>query len=81
MVDLFHNFAAWKRKRGAIYKRTADTLLEVTGEVSQPLSGGPSEAQAIGLLDSLDMGFQGQQSSKTVPSMDLGEVSPTSFHC
>ena len=59
MVDLVHNFAARKCKRGASYKRMADTLPEVTREVRQPLSGVPSETQAIGLLDSLDMGFQG----------------------
>ena len=80
MVDLVHNFAARKRKQGANYERVADTLTKVTGEVSQPLSIGPSEEQAIVAPDSPDMGFQGQPSSETVPSMDSGKVSSTVFH-
>ena len=81
MVDLVHNFAARKRNQGASYERVANTLTKVIGEVSQPLSSGPSEAQAIVAPDSSDIGFQGQPSSETVPSMDSGKVSRTVFHC
>ena len=35
MVDLVHNFGAWKRKRGASFKRVTDGTPEVVGESSQ----------------------------------------------
>ena len=43
MADLIHNFRAWKRKRGASFKRTTDVTPEVMGEAEQHSASGGSE--------------------------------------
>ena len=43
MPDLVHNFGAWKRKRGASFKRATDATLEVFGEADQHSTNGGSE--------------------------------------
>ena len=77
MVDLVHNFGAWKRKRGANFKRAIGTTPEVAGEASQQPSGGSSDVQVIVVSDSPEMGFHGQSASETALLVDLGQVSPT----
>ena len=76
MAGLIHNFGAWKRKRGASFKRATEATLEVTGEASQKPTDESSDVQAIVISDSPEMGFHGQLASETTFSVDLGEVSP-----
>ena len=76
MGDLVHNFGARKHKQGASLKRAADATLEVTGAASQQPTSESSNAQAIVVSDSPEMGFHGQSASETALSVDLGEVSP-----
>ena len=77
MVDLVHNFDARKRKRGASFKRATDTTPEVVREVDHHPIGKGSDGQAIVVVDSPEMGFHSQSTSETMPTADLGEVSPT----
>ena len=77
MDDLVHNFAAWKRKRGASFKQAAGVTTELAGEASQPPSGERLDVQVIVISGSPDMGFHGQSASEIAPLVDLGEVSPT----
>ena len=74
MVDLIHNFGAWKRKLGAIFKRVTDATLEVVGKATEHPTSKGSDGQAIVIMDSPEIGFHGQLVSKTAPSTDLGEV-------
>ena len=77
MADLVHNFDARKRKRGANFKRATDVTPNVVGEADQHPTGEGSDVQAIVILDSPDMPFQGQLAPETAFSMDFGEVYPT----
>ena len=77
MADFVHNFAARKRKRGAIFKRALVATSDVAGEASRQPSGENSNVQAIVISSSPEMGFHGQSDSETAPLVDLGEVSPT----
>ena len=47
MTDLVHNFGAWKRKRGACFKRVIDATPEVVVEADQHLTGEGSDGQAV----------------------------------
>ena len=80
MADLVHNFAARKHKRGASFKRAIDTIPEMAGEASQQPSDETSEVQAIVVTNSPETGSHSQTASETTHLVDLGEVSPTSFH-
>ena len=71
MVDLVHNFDARKRKRGVNFKRATGATLEVAGEASQQPFDESSDAQAIAVSDSPEMGFHGQSASKTALLVDL----------
>ena len=77
MVDLVHNFDAWKHKRGASFKRATDATLEVVGEADQHSTGEGSDVQAIVVSDLLEIGFHCQSALETAISADLGEVSLT----
>ena len=79
MVDLVHNFIARKRKRGATFMRAIVATPDVAGEASQQPLDESSDVQAKVVSDSPEMGFHGQSNSKTTPSMDSREVSPTGF--
>ena len=54
-----------------------DVTPKVVGEADQHPTGEGSDVQAIVILDSPDMPFQGQLAPETAFSMDFGEVSPT----
>ena len=60
MADLVHNFGAWKRKRGANFKRATGATPEVAGEASQQPADESLDVQAIVISDSPEMGFHGQ---------------------
>ena len=51
MADLFHNFGARKRKRGASFKRATGATPEVVVEVDQHLTGKGSDGQVIIIMD------------------------------
>ena len=59
MADLFHNFDARKRKRGANFKRATGATFEVASEASQQSSGESSDVQAIIVSGSPEMSFHG----------------------
>ena len=75
MVDLVHNFAARKRKRGATYKWATVATPDVAGEASRQPSGESSDVQAIVISGSPKMGFHGQSALEIAPLVDL-ESSP-----
>ena len=77
MDDLVHNFGAWKRKRGANFKRATGATPEVASEASQQPFGESSDVPAIAVLDLPKKGFHGQSALETTLLVDLGEVSPT----
>ena len=79
MVDLVHNFNARKRKRGDTFMQATVATPDVAGEASQQPLDESSDVQGIVISDSPKMGFHGQSSSKTTPSMDSREVSPMGF--
>ena len=74
MVDLVHNFGAWKRKWGANFKLATNATPEVVGEADQLLTDGGSKEQAIVVMDSPKIGFHGQSSLETMLPVDLGKV-------
>ena len=59
MADLFQNFGARKRKRGANFKRATGATFEVASEASQQSSGESSDVQAIIVSGSPEMSFHG----------------------
>ena len=59
--------------------RATVATLDMAGEASQLPLDESSDVQAIVISDSPEMAFHGQSSSKTAPSMDSAEVSPTGF--
>ena len=79
-ADIVRNFIARKRKKGAIFKRATDAIPEVAGEATQQPFGGPSNVQAIIVLNSPEMSFHSQSSSETALLVDSGEVSLMGFH-
>ena len=70
MFDLVHNFAAWKRKRDASFKRVADAILEVAG------GEGPN-VQAIVILGSPEIGLNDKPNLENATLMKSGEASLT----
>ena len=72
MVDLVHNFGAWKHKRGAKFKRATGATPEVVGDASQQPSSDNSDVQVIVVSDSPEMGFHDQSALETTLLADLG---------
>ena len=70
MSDLVHNFAAWKRKLYASFKRVVDAIPEVA-------RGEGSDVQAIIIPSSPDMGLNDHLDLENATLVESGEASST----
>ena len=69
MSDLVHNFATWKRKCDASFKRVVDAILEVAG-------GEGPDLQAIIISGSPEMGSNDLPDLENATLVESGEASP-----